>query len=255
MKKLLLAVAFVLPSLALAQPHYYTGPGDGVSDNKAAMDAAQVAVCASANRDLVVPVGTFRFLSAPAAPTCAINLIGSGKASTKFVKDYMGGYLFKRGQNATDLYGGGSFRDLAIWAGPASTNGIAIWVLATPDTGGLSATTKNPHGMLIDNVAIGKDVGGGAFGFGVYLDGSLNTGPGAVGIRGINIRDTSVNFATVADFYFYNAKGVNMTGVDCYGTPTYTLGLDGVTDGVLVVSRTCAPTAISIVPGTVYKFP
>lgn len=258
MLKKSLFVLLLAPVLAVAQPHYYTGPGDGVADNMAAMNAAQVAVCASSNRDLVVPVGVFRFLSPPDAPTCAINLRGSGKATTKFVKDFsspVGWYLFKRVQNATDLYGGGSFRDLTIWAGAASTNGMAIWVLPTPDTGGLSATTKNPHGLLIDNVMVSKDVGGGAFGFGIYLDGSQNPGPGAIGVRGINIRDTSVNFATTASFYLYNAKGVNMIGVDCYGVPTYNLGLDGATDGVLIVSRTCNPTQINVVPGTIFKLP
>jgi hypothetical protein len=247
----------LLPALAFAQPHYYSGVGDGVTDNTATMNAAQESVCASNNRDLVLPVGAFRFLSPPNAPTCAINLVGSGKASTKLIKAYsgLGSYFLKRGQNAADTYGGGSIRNLTLWAGSESTDGIAIWVVATVDTGGLSATTKNPHGMLIDNVMIGKDVGGGSFGFGIYLDGSNNPGPGAIGVRGINIRDTSVNMATVADIYLYNAKGVNLIGVDCYGTPNYNLALDGKTDGVMILSRTCNPTQINVVPGTIFKFP
>jgi hypothetical protein len=259
MKKLLktLFVCLFFSGSAFAQPYIYTGVGDGVTDNKAAMDAAQAAVCASGNRDLIIPSGKFRFLSPPVAPTCAINLMGSGKAVTTLIKDYsgMGGFFLKREQNAVDTYGGGSIRNIAIFAGPASTNGIAIWVVATPDAGGVTVTTKNPHGMLIDNIVIGKDVGGGSFGFGIYLDGSVNPGPGAVGIRGINIRDTSVNSAATADFYLNNAKGVNMTGVDCYGTPTWNLGLDGATEGMVILSRTCNPTYINVVAGTIFKFP
>lgn len=259
MKKFVVSVLLVFMSaLCFAQPHYYAGPGDGITDNAAPFNAAQAAVCASPNRELIVPAGAFRFLSPPAAPTCTIDLVCASKGATRLIKDFsspVGWYLLKREQNAVDTYGGGAIRNCTIHAGSGSTNGMAIWVVATPDTAGLSATTKNPHGLLIDNVMISHDVGGGVFGFGVYLDGSLNPGPGAVGIRGINIRDTSVNFATTADFYFNNAKGVNMTGVDCYGTPTYNLGLDGQSDGILIVSRTCNPTLINVVSGTVYKLP
>lgn len=231
----------------------YTGPGDGTTDNKEMMEAAQGAVCGSANRTLIMRCGTYRFLAPPAAPSCAINLVGEGKACTMLVKDYsgQGAYFLKRQQNASDTYGGGSIRDLTILAGPASKDGIAVWIVASTD-GSSSAQSKNPHGILLDNLMIGAFPGGGTFGFGIYLDGYANTS-NAIGIRSVSVRNTSVAAATVAGIYLYRAIGTHITATECYGTPTHALAVDGASDSTVILSRTCAPSILSGI--NTYKWP
>jgi hypothetical protein len=256
MKKLIALLAFVcLP--AFAQPIYYGGPGDGVTDNSASMNAAEAQICNSSNvRTLYVPCGTYRFTQPPAAPTCALNLVGEGKACTIMVKDYsniIGAYLFKRQQNASDTYGGGAIRDLTILAGPLSSNGAAIWIVASPDVNGVTFQTKNPHGMLIDNLMIGAFPGGGVFSYGIYLDGSSNHGPGAPGIRSVNIRNTSVNSSNIVPIYLNYAVGTTISGTECFGTYAYPLGVDGGSDSNVIMSRTCIPNIINGV--NTYKWP
>lgn len=244
----LLALLFLVCQIALAQPVIYAGVGDGVTDNTASWNSAQTAICSSANRDLVVPAGAYRFLSPPNPRTCTMNVRCSSKGATHLVKDYSGngGYFFKIVQNSADYYGGGSIRDCTLWAGPNSTDGIAIWVYATLDCCGLTQTSRNAHGFLIDNVAIGGDVGGGVWGYGIYLDGSQNTA-NAIGIRAVSIHNTMVAGSTVADIYLYNAVGTSLISTECYGSPGWYLGLDGASAATLIVSRTCTPTIINAI--------
>ena len=257
MKKLITLLAF-FPALAMGQINLsaYCTDASGVPDSTACFNAAVSDVCSSPiTRTLIVSVGKYRFASAPAAPTCAANFVGEGPAASFLIKDYSGGgfYFLKRVQNSVDTYGGGSIRDLAIWAGVNSHDGIAIWVLATPDVGGISFTTKNPHGLLIDNIQIGADVGGGTFGYGIYLDGSQNNGPGALGIRSVMIRGSRINLVTYADIYLYHAKGTQISNTECYGNASYRLVIDGASEGTIIVSRTCAPTIINGIE--TYKWP
>jgi len=257
--KKLIALLALICFPAFAQSVIYAGVGDGVTDNKAAMDAAQTAVCATSNRTISVPCGNYRFLTPPAAPSCAINLEGQGKACTALIKDYSGNgsYFLKRAINATDTYGGGSIRDMTIAAGPNSTDGIAIWIVASQDANS-SSESKNPHGILLDNLMLGAFVGGGHFAFGIYLDGYANTGCQsgsgcAIGIRSVNIRNTSIAASSSADIYIYRAIGTSITSTECFGTPTWNLAVDGASDGTLIVSRTCAPTVINGI--NTYKWP
>lgn len=226
----------------------YTGPGDGVGDNTAAFNAAVASVCASpSTRTLLMPVGKYRFASPPAPIPCALNLVGEGKAATWLVKDYsaQGGYFLKVVGGA-DTYGGGSIRDVSIYASPNSTDGIGVWVVAHQDTDPAALST-NPHGLLIDNVQIGRYAPTGQFAYGVYLDGSQNPGAGgtAPGIRQVACRNTSAASCAVASFYLYVAHGTHLDEVDSFSTPTYGIVVDGGSQNTDVWSNTAAVTVVN----------
>jgi hypothetical protein len=83
--------------------------------------------------------------------------------------------------------------------------------------------TLNPHGLLIDNVFIGATDADspnyGAWGYGVYLDGSLNANPPAgvpAGIRYVRLRNVSVSRYTILPYLAYYAYATSMVQVDCY---------------------------------------
>jgi hypothetical protein len=224
----------------------YTGVGDGVTDNTATFNAAVAQVCASTTtRTLYMPAGKYRFGSPPNAIPCALNLVGEGKAVTWLIRDYSGmGEYFLKIIGGQDTYGGGSIRDLAIYTSPNGIGGIAIWVLPSPDVDP-TVLTKNPHGLLIDNVQIAKwSTAGGSWAFGIYLDGTHNPGPGAIGARAIAIRNTSVSSFTVYPVYLNMAYGTRMTEVDAYialGGGQYLVGCTNssnttLTSGTLTVS-------------------
>jgi hypothetical protein len=222
----------------------YTGVGDGITDNTGTFNAAVAQVCASSTtRTLVLPPGHYRFGSPPAAIPCALNLQGEGKGVTWLIRDYsgQGGYFLKI-TGGQDSYGGGSIRDLSIYTSPNGTDGIAIWVLASPDTD-ITVLSKNPHGLLIDNVQIGRYGATGSWTFGIYLDGSQNPGPGAPGIRAIAIRNTSVAVFTSYPIYLYNAYGTRMTNVDGYvalGSGQYAIGCTGSSNTTLTTGTLSA---------------
>jgi hypothetical protein len=201
----------------------YTGVGDGITDNTATFNSAVAQVCSnSTTRTLVLPPGHYRFGSPPAAIPCALNIQGEGKGVTWLIRDYsgQGGYFLKI-TGGQDSYGGGSIRDLSIYTSPNGTDGIAVWVLASPDMDP-TVLSKNPHGLLIDNVQIGRySTAGGTWAFGVYLDGSQNPGTGgtAPGIRAVAIRNTSVA-VTTTPLYLYMAYGTRLTNIDCYAGGT-----------------------------------
>ena len=226
----------MIAGLALAA-FVYAGVGDGVTDNTASFNAAVAQVCASTTtRTLIIPNGQYRFGSPPAPIPCALNLIGEGKSVTWLLRDYTGmGNYFIQYTKGNDLYGGGSIRDLTIATTPNGIGGIAIWVTPYPDTD-TTQTAKNPHGLLIDNVQIGRTIAGGSWAFGVYLDGSNNPGPGAPGIRAVAIRNTSVSGFTTYPVYLYNAYGTRMSDVDAYialGSGVYAVGCTGSSNTLL----------------------
>jgi len=194
-----------------------------VTDNTATFNAAVAQVCASADtRTLIIPPGHYRFSSPPAAIPCALNLIGEGKGSTWLIRDYSGqGGYFLKVTGGLDTYGGGSIRDLSIYTSPNGTDGIAIWVLAHQDTDPTVLST-NPHGILIDNVQIGRYASTGSWAYGIYLDGSQNPGAGgtAPGIRVVAIRNTVVATHTLFPYYLNMAYGTRLENVDAYVGPT-----------------------------------
>ncbi len=213
---------------------------DGVSDCKAGFDAALTALAATSSRTLLVPAGVYRFLSPPAPITCALNLVGEGKAVSWLIRDYtgLGNYLLKI-VGGQDWYGGGSIRDLSFGAGPGSSGGICVYILPHSETDP-TVLSKNPHGLLIDNTQIGRfTTDGGTWAFGIYLDGSQNPGTNgaAPGARAIAIRNTSVSGHTTAPVYLYNAYGTRMTDVDAYIGPTV-IGQTGSANTILR-SGTC----------------
>lgn len=219
----------------------YMGIGDGVTDNVASFNAAVTETCASAEtRTLVLPPGHYRFSAPPAAIPCALNLQGEGKAVSWLIRDYsgQGGYFLKI-VGGQDTYGGGSIRDLSIYTSPNGTDGIAIWVLSHQDADPTALST-NPHGLLIDNVQIGRySVLGGQWGYGVYLDGSQNPGANgtAPGIRVVTLRNVSSALATAFNYVANNGRVIKFFGVDCFGGPGIWLG--GGSNGIDVYSLNC----------------
>lgn len=218
----------------------YAGVGDGVADNTATFNAAVADVCASSvTRTLQIPVGHFRFATPPAAIPCALNLQGEGKATTWLVRDYSGnGGYFLKVTGGQDTYGGGSIRDLSIYTSPNGADGIAIWVLAHQDADP-NVLSTNPHGLLIDNVQIGRYMAGGGWAYGVYLDGSQNPGSNgtAPGIRSIILRNVSSAVASVYNFAALTGYGLKLFGVDCYGGGGVWLGSSSIVD---VYSESCS---------------
>lgn len=193
--------------------------GDGVTDCKTGFDAA-VAACTN-TRILFVPKGRYRFLSPPAAITLALNIVGEGKGASWLVRDYSGqGGYFLKVAGGTDPYGGGSVSNLSLYTGPLGSDGIAVWVVASPDTD-TSVLTKNPHGLLIDNIQIGRwSTAGGTWAYGIYLDGSQNPGPGAPGIRCVAVRNVSIAAHTLFPVYLNTAIATRLTDVDARVGPT-----------------------------------
>jgi hypothetical protein len=215
----LVLALLLIPASLPAAPLEYTGSGDGVGDNTAAFNAAVASVCASQTRTLYLPVGKYRFASPPAPVPCALNLVGEGKAVSWLIKDYAVGNTFLVYEGGQDGYGGGSVRDLSLMASPAGTQGIALYVYPLQETDP-NVLSKAPHGLLVDNVQIGRySTAGGGWAYGIYLDGSRNTGiPGvAPGIRAVSIRNVSVNFTSMLSYILYTAFGIKLLGVDCFG--------------------------------------
>ena len=127
-------------------------PSDGYSTP--ALNAAAATACASAtNRTVALSAGVFTFLTRPEPFGCALNLVGEGKGATRVVRGFSGGG-FLTWQRGTDP-SGGSLRDMNVEAGPATQGGIAVYILATPDTDG-SRNSFNRHGFSIDNVQVGR---------------------------------------------------------------------------------------------------
>lgn len=200
---------------------------DGVTDCKAGFDSALVTLAATTSRTLSVPAGVYRFLSPPEPITCAVNLVGEGKAVSWFIRDYTGlGNYFLKFVGGQDWYGGGCIKDLSFGAGPGSSGGICVYVVPHSETDP-TVLSKNPHGLLIDNIQIGRfTTTGGTWSFGIYLDGSQNPGTNgtAPGARAIAIRNVSVSGYTSYPVYLYNAYGTRMTNVDGYVGGAYTVG-------------------------------
>jgi hypothetical protein len=207
----ILALALLLvPSIGLAQPDYTP-----------IFNADVARTCTSSTRTLRLPVGNFVFLTPPARIPCALNMIGEGPAVTHLVRGYSGtsnvGFIiFEGGQ---DGYGGGSIRDLMLDAGTTS-GGIALWVHAHLETDP-NALSKNPHGLLVDNVIISSSVVDNTSGwnYGVYLDGGDNANPPAgvaPGIRFVRLHNVSVSKASILAYLFYYAMGTRAEMIDCF---------------------------------------
>ena len=210
---------------------------DGISDCKAGFDQAVKDLAQTPFRTLTVPAGTYRFLSPPASITCALNLVGEGKAVSWFMPDYVGQY-FLQIRGGIDHYGGGSIRDCSF--APLQNVAIAVWVLPHPETDP-TVQSKNPHGLLIDNIQIGRYAPtGGTWGYGIYLDGSQNPSVNgtAPGIRVVAVRNTSISSHTVAPMWLYMAYGTRMMNVDAYVGPT-TIG-QNLSSNTLLYSGTCS---------------
>jgi hypothetical protein len=225
MKTLIAACGGLLlwASCASAQPVIYTGPGNGIGNNTATFNAAVTRVCASTTtRTLLIPVGKYRFGSAPAAIPCALNLVGEGKAVSWLIKDYapgVGSNTFIQYIGGQDGYGGGSVRDLSLMASPAGFGSIALYVQPLQETDP-TQPSKAPHGLRIENVQIGRySTTDGGWSYGIYLDGSRNAGVSGVapGIRAVTIRNVSVNFTSTLSYVLYAAFGIKLFGVDCFG--------------------------------------
>jgi hypothetical protein len=244
MRNLIISLSLVLLTTpALAQPVVYSGPGNGVGDNTSSFNMAVSSVCASGQRTLRVPAGNFLFLSAPARIPCALNLIGEGPAVTHLIRGYTGtGFIIWEG--GQDGYGGGSLRDLMLDAGTTS-GGIGLWVHAHLETDP-TVLSKNPHGLLVDNVLIGSTVvdSTSGWGYGVYLDGGDNANPPsgvAPGIRFVKLNNVSVSKASTLAYLFYYAMGTRAEMIDCFiprGTSGVTAqGLNS--QATYVVSPSC----------------
>jgi hypothetical protein len=133
---------------------------------------------------------------------------------------------------------------MSLFATPASTDGIAVYVTAYPDTE-MTTLSKNPNGFLVDNIQIGRrTTAGGFWGFGIYLDGSNNPGPGAPGLRAVTIRNTNVSFAMTYAYYLHTAHGTRMSDVDAY-IGDFRIGIDGGSQNTTITSNTCSVTLLS----------
>ena len=232
---MLLALAFAVIT--------YTGIGDGIADNTATFNAAVAEACSSpSTRTLIIPVGKYRFGSPPDAIPCALNIRGEGKAVTWLLRDYsgQGGYFLKL-IGGQDTYGGGTIKDLSIYTSPNGTDGIAVWVLAHQDTDP-NALSTNPHGLLIDNVQIGRYGATGGWSYGIYLDGTQNPGANgtAPGIRAVTVRNTSVSVASQNNYTVNTGYGIKFDGVECYGGPGIWLG--GASSIIDIFSASCPVT-------------
>lgn len=200
--------------------------GDGVTDTSGAFNAAVDQVCASdETRTLRIPMGRFRFTGSIDPIPCAINIVGEGMAVTTLIRDNRDGeFLVVVG--GQDEYGGGSIRDLKIATDPNRHSGIALTIRASLETDP-TVGSKNPHGFLIDNIAIGRDDAfGGTWNYGIYLDGSLNASPPpgiAWGIRWVRIRNSSVSVAQILPYLFYHAPGTQTIMGDCWISPNPTI--------------------------------
>lgn len=218
--RLIVALAVIL---ALASPAFattYTGVGDGVTDNTATFNAAVAGVCvSSATRTLAIPVGRYRFASAPAPIPCALNLVGEGPAVTVLIRDFPGAQLIKW-VGGQDPYGGGSIRDISLDAG-TQTGGIGLWVQAQLETDP-TVQSKNPHGLVIDNVfvvAAATYPNSGSWNYGVYIDGALNANPPAgvaPGMRFVRMFRVSVSRFTILPYLIDYGYGTRMVDCDCW---------------------------------------
>jgi hypothetical protein len=221
----------------------FNGPSNGQSAT-AALDAAAQLVCQSKDdRTLKIPAGDYWFDAAPEPFPCALNIIGDGIGGTRLIRNFSGApYYFLSWVRGTD-HSGGSLRKVSIDAADGTFGGIAVWVKATADTDS-SVNSFNRHSWIMEDVVIGRLTTNAGWNFGVYLDGYRNPdgNPNSVpGIRGIWISRSSAGGATIASFYLYKARGVDIHA-ECY-TPlspgAAAVKLDGATDSVLVTSRNC----------------
>lgn len=246
MRSILLATILFLALPARAEIVLDPAYGDGIQDASAAFDAAIATACASTEtRTVRVPVGVFRFTSKPADILCGVNLIGEGKGVSHLLLDYNpssnnGEFIVFTGEQ--DEYGGASIRDLKLLIG-LWNGGIALTVRAVPhyDPG---ESLRGPHGMLIDNIIIGRqNAHSGSWNYGIYLDGSLNGNPPpgvAAGIRDVRLRDTSVATARSWSYLFWHAHGITATMIDCVVFQNGVLFWQS--NGGMVISQNCPIT-------------
>lgn len=115
-------VAPVVPPAPTPLPPVPTGP-----DETPALDAAVSAACAGDMRTIRYSAGVFRFASPPRPFPCGIWLVGEGKGATLLQRDYSGDFLrWVGGQE-----GGGGLEKLAVYAGPGTSGGSGVLVIAS----------------------------------------------------------------------------------------------------------------------------
>lgn len=172
--------------------------GDGLTDDTTAFNSAVAALVAAGGGTLIVPPGTYRFLSAPDAITAGVLIQGVGGIGTTqnngtctLLADYLEGTAANGFLNWTGASGaglGGGIVGVSVWKGSGKQGGSAIKFTGTSDSlrSGLN---------FVARVDIS---GGGTWDHGLLVDGtSLNTS-GNQGIRGTFVKDVRIDGCNVA---------------------------------------------------------
>lgn len=204
------------------------GGSTAIADNTAALNAAAAYCVAKGRRRIYFPGRSqYYFTSAPDAFTCGI-ILESDSPRTWLIRNYSpvddftpflqwkGGAFLN-----TDDKSGGGLRDIGVYANDGTMHGCAV-VVTAPSTANV---TQLPGYMSFENVVIS---GGGTWGSGVFLDGSLNQDAGGQGIRDIKIDGITIFKCTnvcmqitngvhilgdkIATFPETNAVAINVTG-------------------------------------------
>jgi hypothetical protein len=224
------------PPLDIADFDGVPNAGDTTSALQAAVAAASTG-CSKVIRfgtALNGALGIYHFTSPPPILTGGISLIGQSKSSTVLQRDYSDGDFLVVRQNGTRI------QDLTLWAGPGTSGGVGLHVIAdAQDAGG---------NHIIDNVWI---TGPGTWGIPLFLDG-LNRTVAPQGLRTVALRDVSVFQATGWAVDWWNCVGCIWSGGGAFqgggttqlitvGGPLGTLGL---IDAIIDSGSTIWPGAL-----------
>jgi len=175
----------------------YDGAADG-SDTSPALKAAVKAALGGCSKVIRFGAGTYHFTTPPPTLTGGVSLVGQGKSTTVLERDYSDGEFLVVREQGTRL------QDLTLWAGPGTSGGVALHLIAD------AAAAGGNH--VIESVWI---TGPGAWTLPLFLDG-LNRTMAPIGIRTVTLIDVSVFQATRWAAEWWNAVGCTWSGGGAY---------------------------------------
>jgi hypothetical protein len=207
---------------------------DGATSNTAALNAVIAAAALSpTTMKVFVPRGVYYFNTQPNNITAPIMLVGEGRNTTYFVRNYSGasndvGLLNFRATGQSS-----AVEDLLICSGNSTTGGCLISVVQ-PSSGDGGDWCRFNNLRLTSSVAVGG--AGNSHAFALYFDGSARTSP--LGLRSTWVQDCIIFGGTSGAAYIKSVVNFNWMN-----TPTYS---GGGTSGMVVLTGTSAVNSYNV---------
>jgi hypothetical protein len=178
------------------------GPISNGPDCTPALNSAIAAALAGDDKTIHVPAGQWMFMTPPNPISGGIRIIGEGKSDTVLTRAYSNGEFLVIVQNGSEV------KDLTLWAGPGTSGGIGIHMIADNAPNGAGGN------HVIEDIWITSGTGG-TWAIPIYLDG-LNRTIAPHGIRAVTLRDVNVFNATSWAMEWWNTVACEWYGGGAY---------------------------------------